>query len=405
MNIVFVCSEYPIAGRPTGGFGSYVNNITNIIIKDNNRVTVLCRGQRSQSFLSHGKKVIVIDSKLNLIRSMSAFLLKVNFLNKILSFVEYPLYYSFLVYKKIRIMQQFEQIDLIEGGDFGGELFFHLLLKSRSTVRNIIKLHTPSYLIRQFNDEPNNVFYKVMNFIESYCLIHVDYLYSPSKALAKLVSIKKKVKTAAIIPYPFEKGLSNVSIKKVKKNNNLILYVGKIQKKKGVYDIIDAFSLAVESNPLIELILVGPDTKINGLSSRMELEECITKKGIKNHVSFIGEVNQMILSRYYRKAIAVLVPSHWENFPNVILEAVKYHCLVIATKVGGISEMIEDGQSGLLVDVGNVKQLAMSVLKAVSNKELRINLTKNAKSMFMKRYSPINIGKLTTDFYDKCLAN
>lgn len=282
MKIVFVSSEFPLNhDQSTGGIGTYLLNITEGLTNLGHKVFVLTKWQGRKA--NYKKiKVVYVDwgqKFINLARKILPF----SFYQRVLNFLEYPIFFSFGVFLRLKELERKEMIDIIEVNDFGGELFFYLLLKKKRPPV-VLKLHTPSFIIRKFNDEPYNLFYRIMKFLEVFCLKKADSLYSPTKSLAKIIEkeIKKPVKT--VITHPFR---SPYYFSNIKRKDNLVLYVGKLQPKKGIFLLVEAIPYVLEKLPKTLFYFVGPDTLQNGVSVRRLLKEKIENLRALKNVRFI----------------------------------------------------------------------------------------------------------------------
>ena len=196
---------------------------------------------------------------------------------------------------------------------------------------------------------------------------NVDLFIAPSKYIRNV----SKVDVLPIVHLP-----NFVELGKFHelKNNYNLLFVGRLQKMKGVEYLIKALPLIVEVFPQTTLTIIGdgPD-KGNLLDQAKALQ-------IEKHVQFVGWVENKDLITYYEKASIVVVPSAWaEAFGLVTLEAMSAGRPVIGTRVGGIPEVIDDGVNGYLVEPKNPEQIAEKALKLLSEEELLKELGRNAR--------------------------
>jgi len=104
-------------------------------------------------------------------------------------------------------------------------------------------------------------------------------------------------------------------------------------------------------------------------------------------VRFLGPLGRERVLDVLAAADAVLLSSSWENFPNVLVEALAAGTPVIATQVGGVPEIVEDGVNGLLVAPGDVDALAAAIRRFFGDDELRALLRANAASS-IERFAP-----------------
>jgi len=126
---------------------------------------------------------------------------------------------------------------------------------------------------------------------------------------------------------------------------------------------------------------------------KSSLQEETKELGIENSVSFIGTVNYHNINKYYSAADIFIGPSiqgtsgETEGQGVVFLEAFASCLPVIASKIGGIVDIIDHEQTGLLVDAGNAQQLAGTIATLLSDKTLQKKLTDNALNLVKQQYT------------------
>ncbi len=153
-----------------------------------------------------------------------------------------------------------------------------------------------------------------------------------------------------------------------------ILYVGRIDKRKGVDFLIEAFEELNKTNPKVTLHIAGEG------KDRKKLENYCRRKGL--NIVFHGFLSDADLDDLYKQVSVQIVPSIFEGFGLVVLEAMSKGIPVIATNVDGIRGIIEDGWNGILVTFGDRISLAREIQRILVNKEIAIALVKNASGDF-----------------------
>jgi len=184
-----------------------------------------------------------------------------------------------------------------------------------------------------------------------------------------------KIEVNHLFPYS-KKGVSNLQ---VGGSPPLILYVGRIFKEKGVYQLIQAAAL------------IKQDFRLLVCGTGWDRERCdnITKElNLGNKVRFPGFVPRDELLSLYGEAELVVVPSVWpEPFGLVGIEAFQHSKPVVAFDSGGISEWLKDGKNGLLIERLNIKQLAQGIEKLLTDKKLASRMGKFGKTVVEKDFS------------------
>ena len=107
---------------------------------------------------------------------------------------------------------------------------------------------------------------------------------------------------------------------------------------------------------------------------RAALEGRAAELGLEGRVRFLGSVPRATVLRLFRAADASVLPSSWENFPHTVVESLAVGCPVIATAVGGVPEVVRDGENGLLVAPNDPAALAAAISRFFSDAELRARL-------------------------------
>ena len=150
----------------------------------------------------------------------------------------------------------------------------------------------------------------------------------------------------------------------------VVITVGKISEEKGHAELFDACELASKKigKSLTLLVLGEPDRSDPGYFKRLQEK---AKKGTTN-VKFVGWVDGVeALSAYYRKADIFVLASVSEGLPRSVMESMAFGTPVIATDVGGTSDLVVDGVTGLLINVESSAMLADALVKMYMNPSLR----------------------------------
>jgi len=168
--------------------------------------------------------------------------------------------------------------------------------------------------------------------------------------------------------------------------NRLVLFVGRLDPVKGLDTLLRAICELTELEPelskSLSLMVIGGDTDESGTDLSEELE-CLDKLkdevGISDLVAFVGSRAQDTLAYYYSAADVCVVPSYYESFGLVALEAMACGTPVIASRVGGLLHTVEDGVNGFLVPSGDHQALAEKLRVVLCDAGLRERLATNAR--------------------------
>jgi glycosyltransferase involved in cell wall biosynthesis len=159
-----------------------------------------------------------------------------------------------------------------------------------------------------------------------------------------------------------------------KEKGKYFFYAGRMYPEKGVETLLKCFSAQGA-----ELVLAGEGR---------ELASYRAQAAKYPNIRFLGKLGPEEIRRHYRDCIAVIVPSLWpENASMVVLEALACGKPVVASRIGGLPEQVQDGVNGLLFNPGDSEALGGIVSRLWSDRDLAERLGKNARRNFEERYS------------------
>jgi len=181
-----------------------------------------------------------------------------------------------------------------------------------------------------------------------------------------------------------------------KTKENVILSVGRFAWSKGHKFLIDAMPAVLSEYPNAKLWLVGDFLATRG---SVLLQQRIRKLGIEKSVLFTGKVSTQRLHCLYRQAEVFVQPSLYEPFGITLLEAMSMRKPVVATRVGGIPEIIRNDREGLLVEPGNSLQLAEAILHMFSDPSGRRKFGINARKRVAQEFTWEKIALKTLELY------
>ena len=167
---------------------------------------------------------------------------------------------------------------------------------------------------------------------------------------------------------------------------------------KGVLDLCKAIPLILKKHPDTKFIFVG--TALNSPLNEVSMDNYMRSE-LKNNLQnivFTGMVSLDKIPILLKQADALIIPSLWENFATVCLEAMSAGKLVIGTKTGGIPEIIGK-DCGLLAKYKNYKNLAKKINYAIENPQKMQILAKNGRNKIINSYSQQKISLKMEEIY------
>lgn len=399
MHIVLVSREYVPTLRG-GGIASYVKEMASSLIELGHQVTVICASddtRKEVNTIINGIRVIHLSGGDFIIPSIEGKS----------TFKKFRLLYRFHSYrKKIRkTILSLANVDIIEVPEFGAEGYYlHNL-----SCPMVIRLHTPSLLNRK---TLKKIKFNPLHFYSYWCALQevkilkkAPYITSCSKELKDWIerhfSIDKKLITVIYNPVNTAQwNINTVNTPPKDKEEFNILFAGTVVETKGVHELIEACNTLKKKKYNIRLTIAG---KLNNYSYQLQQE--LTERSI-DWCYFLGNVERNRLKELYQECDLACFPSWWENLPLVCIEAMACGCITIGSSCGGMSEIIEDGKDGFLVEPKNSELLAQTIEKTINMSEQeRTTMSALAKEKIINKFSTDVIVKQMLEYYNQVILN
>lgn len=173
---------------------------------------------------------------------------------------------------------------------------------------------------------------------------------------------------------------------KLLRNKKIILFVGRFEENKGLNILLQSLDILKNKFPLTAsriclLVAGGDDLSLlpNQISSeKQKYLDFIETNGLTSLVRFIGPIKHEDLASYFRSASVTIVPSFYESFGLVAVEAMASGCPVIASRTGGLADNVINGKTGLLVEPKNSEELAIAINTLLTDDQLLVEMAKQA---------------------------
>jgi phosphatidylinositol alpha-1,6-mannosyltransferase len=179
-------------------------------------------------------------------------------------------------------------------------------------------------------------------------------------------------------------------------NKTVILTVSRLERRKNHELVIRTLPLIIESIPNVIYVIVG------GGKLKVELEKLVEELNLVNNVKFAGEIDDELLTRYYKIAKLFILPhielpeTHdTEGCPTVFFEACANGVPVISGQAGGVKDVIRDGYNGLTVSGKSTFELKSKVFEILLNTEIQLKLIRNGYEMVKYNTPEKNAEKIT----------
>lgn len=169
-------------------------------------------------------------------------------------------------------------------------------------------------------------------------------------------------------------------------NSLNIVFLGRLVKEKGIYELIEAMKM-LEDYSDIKLYICGDDDK----------------KTTKN-IEFLGWINDDEKAKIFQKSDIIILPSYIEAMPLSIIEGMSYGLVPIATNVGSIPEIIDNNKNGILLETPEPKNICSAILDIKADKEKRIRMSALARKTIESSYNLEKNLERLIDMYKKLIA-
>lgn len=195
----------------------------------------------------------------------------------------------------------------------------------------------------------------------------------------------------------FERGVMPVALERCIPSDGAFrfLFAGRLMPVKGAHILIEAFKQLRASHRQVSLVIVGSSFFAGAPASPYEADLAKRSAGHEDAILFTGYLERENLRFLYASADAVVVPSVWQEPSGlVVLEAMSSQTCVLAARVGGIPELIRDGETGLLFDPDDIDALHDAMRRVVEDDALRQRLSSTARRSVVEHF---NFERMTKD--------
>ena len=220
-------------------------------------------------------------------------------------------------------------------------------------------------------------------------LQRADFLISISdytrEQVAKFNNIEKE--RIYLLPNALEEIVENISAESVKvslPSGTRLLSVGRLdaaEQQKGFDTVIKALPDIIAQVPDAQYIIIGDGSDLE------RHKRLAAEMGVAERVHFLGFVDDDVLRSCYQSCDVFVMPSAQEGFGFVYIEAMQYNKPVVAANSGGAPEVVKDGVNGILVEYGNVKELAEKLAQLCLSAELREQLGRAGYEILLERFT------------------
>jgi glycosyltransferase involved in cell wall biosynthesis len=219
-------------------------------------------------------------------------------------------------------------------------------------------------------------------------LEHAAIVCVPCEAMRTWVRSVARGAAVALVPPPVA-----VEVPQAADKSNVILFLGRLDANRGIYDLLDAIAMVRATVPDVRLVCAGDGDQI-GVARYAE------RLNLADAVKFTGWVGPSGKRALLEHAALFALPSYDEALPLSLLEAMSAGVPVVAAKVGGIPEVVVDGTSGLLIAPGDKASLQRAIARILGDRALAARMSAAARETARVRAAPERALAALEDVYD-----
>lgn len=379
MRILFICSEYPPSSH--GGIGTFVQTLAHELVLRGHEVFVIGYDKHVKHEVheqDHGVSVTRIPLKTGPYLRLGCYSLSPDMLMS-----------RFVLSKHVNQLVKQKQIDIVESYDWSGPLWF------APTCPLIVRLHGANTAHSYFEGKSPNRF---LRYVEARNIRIADQLVAVSGHIRDITLkafnvearncevIYNSVDTGVFTPKPTSES-----------DDPVVLFVGKAHPRKGIKELLEAWSIVHRIYPSAVLHVVG--SKPNDLTGLFE-----GKDFDRESVQFSGFVPHRQLPEIYSSCTIAVFPSKAEAFGLTCAEAMACSCAVVMTSLASGPEIVEHDASGLLADPRSPSEFAQAILRLLADPNLRQRLRGAARIRVLDQFDKDQVVDQNIEMYSRVIA-
>jgi glycosyltransferase involved in cell wall biosynthesis len=394
MHIGFVSTESPYAQLHGGGISTYLGSLLPKLAAKGHRVSLMAFAEKDESFWLENDRMHVIHLKQP---NLHWYIGRLGLPGRLLAPILRQFEWSLRFLKTVRRLHRKEPFDILECTEVGG-LFLHRFAPV------VVRLHGSKFIFNPHLTEKSGQISQLEYKLQKNYYARAVLLSSPSQFLAD--QLKEQLEdhpSIAIIPNLVDDFWWAASKKKCRAPEEretplIILYAGRLAKIKGVEVLLRAIG-RLRQQPY-RFVLAG-NWQLDLPPAAYGIDE---KHHWRGNVKWTGYLNRDQLLSWYNRASIFVMPSYFETFGLSVVEAMMMGLPVVASAAGALSEKVDHGITGLLVEPGDAAALAEAIHKIAGDEDKRLHMAHACKASWMDDAYKDEILKRTLDTYGKLLA-
>lgn len=344
MRIVLITPEYPPAER-MGGIGTNALTVARALVRAGHEVGVVTRGEEHARYTDEGVEVVRLDHR----------------------WLPHPGAARLLANGRIAVAARSWRPDVVQAAEWEAEAWS---LARFGRVPVVTRLATPTYMIEELNFGGARPESKLVRRLERDQTRRSAKVFAPTRAIVDRVGTDWGLALDEIETIPNPLDLAEVrrlaeGPPPVEVAPRSLVFFGRMERRKGIETLARALPAVLAAHPDVEAYFVGRDPG-DEEGALMERFRRIVAP-VEDRVHLLGELPRAETMALVARATIVVVPSLWESFGYVCVEAMALGRPVVAARAGGLAEIVTDGVDGWLVPPGDAESLAGSLVARLSD--------------------------------------
>lgn len=345
MRIALVSSEYPPADY-LGGIGTNTATVAPALARRGHEVCVVTRGQESDD-IEDGVRVIRVDHRWLPSRPAE----------------------TLLALRTIAQAVDRFRPDVVHAAEWEAEAWWVTRFRQRPVVT---RLATPSYVLDELNRRPRDARARLVRALERDQARRSILVFGPTRAILDRVSADWGLNEdrLMLVPNPVEIETiraAGTRLPPMPLPSRYLLFFGRLERRKGIEVLAAALPEVLERHSDVHAVFIGRDAGDEGGELMLRFHRLLD--GFSDRIHMLGELRRRDALAVVAGSELVVLPSLWESFGYVAVESMALGRPLIASRVGGFPEFIEDGRTGWLVPPGNSDALADAIRARLADRD------------------------------------
>lgn len=399
-SICFLCKDNPLLG--VGGVAKYTHELALGFARKGHIVHIVTMGEDKDDWILDWMEEGISYHRVNKKEELH------------LSEMEpYPtsyfnLNYSYQIYKTLERVIGNYGIDLIESPiwDYEGSVCARMY---RNQLPVVVRLQTPLLKVVETQKWELTEDFKTFADFERQMLLDASGVISISNHIMETIAQMYDLDFSKM---QWEKVFLGVDENKTpalsrEKDKIRILTVGRLERRKGIHTIFEVIPEILSKYENVEFRFIGDYSAADAVlkdTYKNYFERKYKKEKWFDRVAFLGMVSNEEKNQEYADCDLVLAPSLYESFGLMLTEAMSSKKPTIGCRIGGMQEIIVDGETGFLIEVENKKQLSEKLKILIEDKALRQKMAEASFARYEKEFSNEVMIENTLSFYEKVMA-